>query len=983
MMLEGSNSSSAIGWVREDLDECLETVRENLEAFAEDTSQREPLMAVQEELEQLNLTFLTMEQQGAGILTDEMIAVGGHMLHNGNANCEESLNALTDAVIVLPSYLDRLQAGHEDLPILLLPTLNELRATYDERLLSEGTLFAPQLDVMIAELSGSEADAVAASDFAAFSRRVRGQYQSALLGWLQEQSRDALLKPMQDVCSTLYIRLGRNELRRLWWIAELTMQGLRDSAIDNGLPLRRLFARLDLTLKSMTEGGENGPPTETITALSRALLFYAAQARPGSKATELLRERFKLEELIPDRDALLRARGAVTGRDAGLFQSIGTAVREELSQVKDTLDMELRTGRVDQEQRAESKNSLRQLADTLNMLNLPVPAKAVEDLLPALEETDGITNMDLDSPLLALAQKLLEVEAILDTHIQLLGEPVEEEKSSGFISIPPQELRHILSQLLDECVSNLHEVQDAVRKRLDGDVEADFEKSLLQISGSLAVSEQTEVAALTDKLIRVLNASLNDMDGEVDNLEAITDAIAALELFLAGCRDEQGGSFRYLEVMASRLEGQPEASASGDEVPATKIELPSRPAPEVEKAEETAAKPGSPDIDPAMLGIFLEEFDSVRHDLAVNLAAWLQDSADTKAIAELRRGFHTLKGSGRMVGAAQVADFSWKFEDLLNKLTENKVSFSQTMGDTFKLAIAALDEMRARLQGEESELDEDGIKSLGTFARLLTAGNQPDLQKLQSSLPQSLFSRAMDVTAEAPITDPGIAEETIEVIAETESQAESMDSGLQQVMIAEIGEHLATLQVFVDGLLSGASQPANTDLVRAVHTLAGTFAMAPVGQEAEVAQGLEHYLENRLKKNLPATHVATIATQTCLHRFHQRLSVLEDGNATSYPLNDEQLLADLLALVDLEESAAAITVETEVAAKIPAAEPVTKSKPRRPNSKNQTGSTKPASRRTRQDRDRRTRQIEIERRQHHIHLPGRSCRGSGTVRHPA
>jgi len=86
MMLEGSNFNSAIGWVREDLDECLDNVRENLEVFAEDMSHREPLLTVQEELEQLNLTFLTMEQQGASILTDEMIAVGGHMLHNGNAN---------------------------------------------------------------------------------------------------------------------------------------------------------------------------------------------------------------------------------------------------------------------------------------------------------------------------------------------------------------------------------------------------------------------------------------------------------------------------------------------------------------------------------------------------------------------------------------------------------------------------------------------------------------------------------------------------------------------------------------------------------------------------------------------------------------------------------------------------------------------------------------------------------------------------------
>ena len=40
MMLEGSNVSAAIRWVREDLDASLESVRENLEAFAGATSQR-------------------------------------------------------------------------------------------------------------------------------------------------------------------------------------------------------------------------------------------------------------------------------------------------------------------------------------------------------------------------------------------------------------------------------------------------------------------------------------------------------------------------------------------------------------------------------------------------------------------------------------------------------------------------------------------------------------------------------------------------------------------------------------------------------------------------------------------------------------------------------------------------------------------------------------------------------------------------------
>ncbi len=743
MMLEGSNSSPAIGWVREDLDDCLEIVRENLEEFAEETSRTAPLQLVQEQLERLNLTFMTMEQQGASILTDEMIAVCGHMLHSEDVNYNESLMAITDAVVVLPSYLDRLQAGHEDLPILLLPTLNELRATHEESLLSEGTLFAPDLDVIVPELSGSEADHVAASEFPAFARRVRNQYQGALLGWLKEQSKDVLLEPMQKVCRTLYIRLVRNDLRRLWWIADLAMQGLRERAIDNDLPLRRLFARLDMTLKAMSEGGEDGPARDTVTALSRALLFYAAQARPGSKATDTLRERFRLEEIIPDRDALLRARGAVTGRDAELFQSIGDAVREELALVKDTLDMELRTGRVDMEQRDQSKTSLRQLSDTLDMLNLPVAAKAVEDLLPALEETDGVTNMDLDSPLLGLAQKLLEVESILATHIQLLGEPVDEEEHTGFISLPPHEQRQVFSSMLGECVKTLHAVQDAIRKRLEGDSEADFSSGLQQVAGALNVATQTEVGQLTEKLERTLNAALGDMPeggaAEVANLIPLSDAVAALELYLAGARDDQGGNRRFLDIMNERLDGLPEAGTSGEELPETSVVLPGLP--HEEAAPEPKAAPG---IDPTMLGIFLDEFDSVHAQLENQLLDWLDEPSDPKPLAEIRRAFHTLKGSGRMVGAMEIGEFAWRFEELLNGLIEGRIAFSQPLADAMTLATGALNSLRDRLVGESSELTETGIRSLSDFARQLTSGNQPDINMLAAKLPPPLMALVLD-----------------------------------------------------------------------------------------------------------------------------------------------------------------------------------------------------------------------------------------------
>ena len=126
---------------------------------------------------------------------------------------------------------------------------------------------------------------------------------------------------------------------------------------------------------------------------------------------------------------------------------------------------------------------------------------------------------------LALAQKLLEVESILATHIQLLGEPVEESDQRGFLGLPPHEQRQVFSTMLDECVTTLIGVQDAIRERLEGKEDADFSTGLLQVAGALEVATQADAALLTGKLERALNASLanaQDEGGEPPHIHVAT-----------------------------------------------------------------------------------------------------------------------------------------------------------------------------------------------------------------------------------------------------------------------------------------------------------------------------------------------------------------------------------------------------------------------------------------------------------------------------
>ena len=49
-------------------------------------------------------------------------------------------------------------------------------------------------------------------------------------------------------------------------------------------------------------------------------------------------------------------------------------------------------------------------------------------------------------------------------------------------------------------------------------------------------------------------------------------------------------------------------------------------------------------------------------------------------------------------------------------------------------------------------------------------------------------------------------------------------------MVGEIRTYLADLETLVEKLPNEAPQPVDADLLRAVHTLAGTLSMAPLGQ---------------------------------------------------------------------------------------------------------------------------------------------------------
>ena len=78
--------------------------------------------------------------------------------------------------------------------------------------------------------------------------------------------------------------------------------------------------------------------------------------------------------------------------------------------------------------------------------------------------------------------------------------------------------------------------------------------------------------------------------------------------------------------------------------------------------------PVQPGVDREMLEVFLEEANEVLAAMETSVAQARTGAGhrDGDALINIRRGFHTLKGSSRMVGLNEFGEAAWSMEQVLN-----------------------------------------------------------------------------------------------------------------------------------------------------------------------------------------------------------------------------------------------------------------------------------------------------------------------------
>ena len=269
----------------------------------------------------------------------------------------------------------------------------------------------------------------------------------------------------------------------------------------------------------------------------------------------------------------------------------------------------------------------------------------------------------------------------------------------------------------------------------------------------------------------------------------------------------------------------PEATTSVVETPAPTQREPERP------AAATPPAAGKPGIEPELLEIFLGEAGEILAMLPSQLEACRAAPENLGLLTEIRRAFHTLKGSGRMVGQTELGEAAWIVEHSLNLWLEKQCPATPELSSYLGLALASMRDWISRLaesgavEVDYGELRDHGDQLKDSLARHEPAATDPipaagiaAAEPVESHLSGKLEPEKQPAAAPAPETGNPLLEVFIEEALE---------------LLPRVGESIRAWR-------DQPQEPAHArSMLRVLHTLKGSARLAGATRLGEYVHRME------------------------------------------------------------------------------------------------------------------------------------------------
>ena len=668
-------------WVRGEIDQALTLAAEAIGRAENDPEQAGQIPFARTHLHQARGALSIVGLDGLCHFTDTLdrllagLADGSIALDTANASLARR------GCSAIANYLGELVGGASDQPLRLFALYREISKACRQGEVSPADLFYPDLSRRLPRrklLNAPKPDTAAGAET---MRRARAALERGLLQWLRAPNERSGPDIMRDAAIALEALQSSPAFYTLWRVA----QAFFDSLAHQDLPasemrIKQLCTGLGKEVRHQASTSHRIPER-----LLRDLLFEIGQAPVRTAAQDQVRQTWNL-------DAWWAEPGEVVN-DIPLGPLLRN-LRSEITAAKSEWDA---FGRGQAAALQEFDTRIAGIARDAERLGRP----ALQELLqgtarvsqwlrsdPARNGGEGLA-VEVATALL-LAELSIE-GGIADGELAAQGKAClarfdaimnGEELPSEAASLDGARRAHewdARQQVAHEIASNLGNIEqtldDFFRNHSKRAPLAQLNGPLRQIEGALAVIGGEQALPLVQDAARRV-AELADSTDEPDEeqLNRLADELSTLGFFVDALKHGQADLNDFLPPDQRKASPEPdlafeldlddtiEARAIEPE-PALEPEAPQRAAP----PPMTAPPPATDaEVDAELLAIFIEEAHDVLGAIAEGLAA-ITPHGDQEALVDIRRGFHTLKGSGRMVGLAEFGEAAWAIEQTLNR----------------------------------------------------------------------------------------------------------------------------------------------------------------------------------------------------------------------------------------------------------------------------------------------------------------------------
>ena len=553
----------AITATKAEVDVLISDASISLQAYIEDNANVTDLKRATIKLNKASSTLQMMQIHGGVLLIDETIKVIEMLVDGTAARFEEAQDVVSRSIIRLGEYLAHVEAGNKDVPLALMPLLNDLRAARDEALLSENVLFFPNIDGVVAPeivvQSNEKADE-------AWLRLIRSNFQKTLLACVSGKD---IPTAAAQLCK-LSIRLQRTSNfesgQKLWWLASALSQAVAINALTFNAGIASLFNALDKQIKSLIELGQEQFANNIDEKIIKNILYYIAISDNRGRIVSQVKQLYRLNEQIPQQQDMDELRQQISAPSSEVLITVSKALLEDLATAKDCIELFIHSELKEQKHIDRLYSELQRVSDTLSMIGIEEYKSKTEYQIHEVELLQSGEQADVELVLLGVSEVILEIETCINNFIdyrinfQQSTNEKQADKQRFDNSQYDNEHKAAFSVTVSEVLLRVEQTKelltDVVHISYDKDKVQKCEQNIREIGGVIGVIDLIAPVELIEGIANYIASEQfeHDISQESDALKDLADCVVGLQCYFEQLESRVPYAEQILEHCQEALE---------------------------------------------------------------------------------------------------------------------------------------------------------------------------------------------------------------------------------------------------------------------------------------------------------------------------------------------------------------------------------------------------------------------------------------------